>query len=53
MSNKLMTKIDIVGSFLLPESLLSARKQYETGAIDRQHLSTIEDEAVAMLVEDR
>lgn len=48
-----MTKIDIVGSFLLPESLLSARKQYETGVIDRKHLNTIEDEAICHLVEDQ
>ncbi len=53
MSNKLTTKIDIVGSFLLPEELLSARKQYETGAIDRQQLRTIEDEAISRLVEDQ
>lgn len=48
-----MTRIDIVGSFLLPEALLSARRQYETGAIDRQHLNTIEDEAISRLVEDQ
>ena len=48
-----MTKIDIVGSFLLPESLLSARKQYETGVIDQQQLNTIEDEAISRLVEDQ
>lgn len=53
MSNKLKTKIDIVGSFLLPESLLWARKQYKTGVIDRQHLKTIEDEAIFRLVEDQ
>lgn len=49
---ELMTNIDIVGSFLLPETLLSARRQYETGAIGRQHLSTIEDKAISHLVED-
>ncbi len=53
MNNKLMTKIDVVGSFLLPDSLLTARKQYETGAIDGQQLKTIEDEAICHLVEDQ
>lgn len=48
-----MTKIDIVGSFLPPETLVAARKQYESGVIDRQHLNAIEDEAVARLVEDQ
>lgn len=53
MNSKLKIKIDIVGSFLLPESLLSVRKQYETGVIDRQYLNIIEDEAVSRLVEDQ
>lgn len=53
MSNKLMAKIDIVGSFLLPEKLVSARKQYEAGAIDHERLKTIEDEAISRLVEDQ
>lgn len=53
MYNKQMIKIDIVGSFLLPESLISARKQYETGVIDRQHLNIVEDDAIACLVEDQ
>lgn len=48
-----MIKTDIVGSFLLPEGLVSARKQYEAGAIDRQQLKTIEDEAILRLVEDQ
>ncbi len=53
MTNKLMTKIDIVGSFLMPEKLVSAREKYEAGAIDRQQLRTIEDEAICHLVEDQ
>lgn len=53
MGNKLMTKIDIVGSFLLSEKLVSARKQHEAGAIDRKHLKTIEDKAISRLYEDQ
>lgn len=48
-----MTKIDIVGSFLPSENLLRGRQQYEAGAIDHERLKTIEDDAIAQLVEDQ
>lgn len=43
-------KYDIVGSFLLPESLVAARDQYSAGVIDLQHLRKTEDEAITRLV---
>lgn len=43
-------KHDIVGSFLLPESLVEARNQYLAGAIDIQQLRKTEDEAITRLV---
>lgn len=46
-------KIDIVGSFLLPEKLVEARNQFETDIIDHDHLRGIEDNAVARLVDDQ
>lgn len=53
MNNNLTAKIDIVGSFLLPEKLVAARNQFATGVIDLQHLNSIEDDAIAQLVEDQ
>lgn len=47
------TKIDVVGSFLLPEKLVDARNQCASGIIEHQQLSMIENEAVARLVEDQ
>lgn len=41
---------DIVGSFLRPEELKKARKQYENGEISREVLRAIEDKAIRELV---
>lgn len=43
--------IETVGSFLPDESLISARRDFERGTIDRQKLSSVEDEAVRDIVE--
>lgn len=43
--------IDVVGSFLPPENLVDARRRFEAGAIGRQQLAQIENEAVDALVE--
>jgi len=51
MNNQTLKQVDIVGSFLLPENLVSARNEYATGVIDYQHISMIEDEAIVRLVE--
>lgn len=52
MNNNVTTKIDFVGSFLLPEKLVAARNQLAAGVIDPMHLNIIEDDAIAKLVED-
>lgn len=44
-------KIETIGSFLPDESLISARLDFENGKINRQHLTTIEDEAVRDIIE--
>lgn len=44
-------KIECVGSFLPPEQLVEARKDYENGTIDLAELRRIEDRAVIGLVE--
>ncbi|NLL31147.1 MAG: 5-methyltetrahydropteroyltriglutamate--homocysteine S-methyltransferase [Clostridiales bacterium] len=41
---------DIVGSFLRPEELKKARKQYENGEISREALKAVEDKAIRDLV---
>lgn len=46
-------KLDIVGSFLLPDDLVEARMRYAAGTMDRQHFNEAEDWAVARLVEDQ
>lgn len=46
----IIMKYDIVGSFLLPESLVAARNQYLAGAIDLQRLREAEDGAITQLV---
>lgn len=53
MSNNVTTKIDFVGSFLLPEKLVAARNQLAAGVIDPMHFNIIEDDAIAKLVEDQ
>lgn len=44
-------KIDIVGSFLPPESLMNARRQYADGTIGNEQMALIENEAIVNLVE--
>jgi len=41
---------DIVGSFLRPEELKKARRQYENGEITRTDLKAVEDKAIRELV---
>ena len=53
MSYNSLPKVDIVGSFLLPDELMEARSRYDYGATDRQRFESIENEAVARLVEDQ
>lgn len=44
-------RYDIVGSFLLPERLVSARNEYTAGAIDHRDLAIIENEMIERLVD--
>lgn len=53
MNNQVLKVVDIVGSFLLPEKLVSARNEYAMGVIDRQHFSMIENDAIEQLVRDQ
>lgn len=46
-------KIDIVGSFLLPEDLVAVATRHAAGTIDRNHLEAVENDAIARLVEDQ
>lgn len=43
--------IETVGSFLPDETLIAARRDFERGIIDRQHLTQVEDAAVRDIVE--
>ncbi len=43
--------IETVGSFLPDETLIAARRDFERGIIDRQHLMSVEDAAVRDIVE--
>ena len=43
-------KYDIVGSFFLPEKLLTVRNQYAVGTIDRESLYKAENDAIEQLV---
>lgn len=43
--------IETVGSFLPPEKLIDARRDFESGLIDRKRLTEIEDGAVRAFVE--
>ncbi|MCJ7842988.1 5-methyltetrahydropteroyltriglutamate--homocysteine S-methyltransferase [Lederbergia sp. NSJ-179] len=44
-------RADIVGSFLRPQSLKEARKQYQEGQISKEDLRAVEDLEIARLVE--
>ena len=44
-------RYDYVGSFLRPEKLKEARKDFETGKITKDELTKIEDELIIDLVE--
>ena len=41
---------DFVGSFLRPQKLKEARKEFEAGTIDRAALTAVEDECIRELV---
>lgn len=43
-------RYDFVGSFLRPENLKQARKDYKAGIISKEHLTSVEDEAICNLV---
>lgn len=43
--------IDIVGSFLPPESILTTQNEYKTGKIDKHNLSQAINKAISQLVE--
>lgn len=44
-------KFDVVGSFLRPEILKKARRDFEDGKIKAEGLKQVEDEAIRELVE--
>lgn len=44
-------RYDVVGSFLRPEKLKQARKDYESKKISREELTQIEDECITDLVQ--
>lgn len=52
MSNNITSpyRYDFVGSFLRPEKLKEARKEYKAGNISREQLSAVEEEAIRSLV---
>ena len=50
MYNKTPFRYDHVGSFLRPEYLKEARKQYEQGDITKEQLTEVEDKAITELV---
>ncbi len=43
-------RYDFVGSFLRPENLKQARKDYKAGKITKEQLTSVEDEAIRALV---
>ncbi|MGG7059796.1 5-methyltetrahydropteroyltriglutamate--homocysteine S-methyltransferase [Clostridium nigeriense] len=51
MSKNAPFKFDIVGSFLRPDYLKKARKDYAEGNINREELKTVEDKAIIELIE--
>lgn len=51
MKNNAPFKFDIVGSFLRPDDLKQARKDYAEGKISQEALKTAEDKAIRELIE--
>ena len=43
-------RADYVGSFLRPQKLKDAKKDYESGKISREQLTAVEDECISDLV---
>ncbi|NPD31596.1 5-methyltetrahydropteroyltriglutamate--homocysteine S-methyltransferase [Eggerthellaceae bacterium zg-1084] len=43
-------RFEAVGSYLRPQALREARRAFEAGAIDRDQLTAVEDEAITQLV---
>ena len=43
-------RYDFVGSFLRPESLKQARKDYKAGKISKEQLTAVEDDAIRELL---
>lgn len=53
MNNQTIYPVDTVGSFLLPETLITARQQHTQGTLDQQQLHTAEDAAIKLLIESQ
>ena len=51
MSKNAPFKYDIVGSFLRPEKLKEARRNYAEGSISKEALTAVEDNAITELIE--
>ena len=51
MSKNTPFRYDYVGSFLRPEALKQARKNFEEGKITKEELTKVEDAAILDLVE--
>ena len=43
-------RYDFVGSFLRPENLKQARKDYNDGIISKEQLTAVEDEEIKKLI---
>ena len=51
MSKNTPFRYDYVGSFLRPETLKRARRDFEEGKISKEELTKVEDDAILDLVE--
>ena len=51
MKNKAPFRFDIVGSFLRPEGLKTARKEFQAGNLTQEQLRETEDKAILNLIE--
>ena len=51
MSKNTPFRYDYVGSFLRPETLKKARRDFEEGKISKEELTKVEDDAILDLVE--
>lgn len=53
MANRPPFRSDVVGSYLRPEYLHQARRDFKAGSISREELTAIEDKAITELVEQQ